>query len=139
MYFIVHGEVEVVDEHDSVLARLHDGDFFGEMALLTDNPRNATARTASFCDLYVLGRESFKQVAVRHPCSTRQSTRKRVTASRPPRCPLCLIGYASCRARSSASVWRRRVASTRASRAKILMPTRGWARTTSSKRSREMT
>jgi CRP-like cAMP-binding protein len=67
MYFIVHGEVEVVDEHDSVLARLHDGDFFGEMALLTDNPRNATARTASFCDLYVLGRESFKQVAVRHP------------------------------------------------------------------------
>jgi CRP-like cAMP-binding protein len=67
MYFIVHGEIEVVDENNSVLARLHDGDFFGEMALLTDNPRNATARTASFCDLYVLGRESFKQVAVRHP------------------------------------------------------------------------
>jgi voltage-gated potassium channel len=67
MYFIVHGEVEVVDENDGVLARLHDGDFFGEMALLTDNPRNATARTASFCDLYVLGRETFKQVAARHP------------------------------------------------------------------------
>ena len=67
MYFIVHGEIEVLDENDSVLARLHAGDFFGEMALLTDNPRNATARTASFCDLYVLGRESFKQVASRHP------------------------------------------------------------------------
>ena len=67
MYFIVHGEIEVVDENNSVLARLHDGDFFGEMALLTDNPRNATARTATFCDLYVLDRKSFKQVAVRHP------------------------------------------------------------------------
>ena len=132
MYFIVHGEVEVLDDNDGVLARLHDGDFFGEMALLTDNPRNATARTASFCDLYVLARDSFKQVAVRYPCSTHRSTK----SAKPPLDldpadralgSIADRSHASCRARNSASVWRRRLARTRAQPAKILMPTRAGA------------
>jgi len=67
MYFILHGEVEVLDEGEAVLARLHDGDFFGETALLTNHPRNASARAAAFCDLYVLDRDTFARVTKAYP------------------------------------------------------------------------
>jgi ATP-binding cassette subfamily B protein len=46
---------------------LHDGDFFGERALLTGEPRNATVRTASTCDLYSLGRAEFLTLVEREP------------------------------------------------------------------------
>lgn len=67
MYFIVRGEIEILDENDTLLARLHDGDFFGELALLTNQARNATARAVTFCDLYVLDRVTFDQVTRSHP------------------------------------------------------------------------
>jgi CRP/FNR family transcriptional regulator, cyclic AMP receptor protein len=44
MYIIVQGTVTIVREPDhQVLAELHDGDFFGELALLDELPRSATA------------------------------------------------------------------------------------------------
>ncbi len=59
-YFIRHGEVEVFDEQRSeVLARLGPGEYFGEMALLADAPRNATVRTVTDCELAVLGKHNF--------------------------------------------------------------------------------
>lgn len=67
MYFIHTGAVEIVDSGQKVLATLNPGSFFGEMALLTNNPRTATARARSFCDLYVLSRESFQHVLHRYP------------------------------------------------------------------------
>jgi CRP-like cAMP-binding protein len=46
---------------------LRDGDFFGERALLTGEPRNATVRTASACDLYSLGRAELLTLVEREP------------------------------------------------------------------------
>ena len=59
-YFIRSGEVEVADEENgSVLARLGAGEYFGEMALLSNKPRNATVRTTAPVELAVLGKRNF--------------------------------------------------------------------------------
>jgi voltage-gated potassium channel len=90
MYFIVHGAVEVLDQHGKALARLHDGDFFGEVALLTNSPRNATARAEAFCDLYVLDRATFERVAAQHPlfhASIDEKARARQSATSLPALP----------------------------------------------------
>ncbi len=59
-YFIREGSVEVVDdERGEVMATLGPGEYFGEMALLGDLPRNATVRTVSAVELAVLGKDNF--------------------------------------------------------------------------------
>lgn len=67
MYFIHKGLVEIAAADGRVLATLGPGSFFGEMALLNNSPRSATAITRDFCDLYVLSRSSFEGVLSRHP------------------------------------------------------------------------
>jgi Cyclic nucleotide-binding domain/Ion transport protein len=68
MYFIKKGFVEVVS-HDGkeIYATLKDGDFFGEIALLLKQPRNATIRSVEYCDLYSLNKESFDLVISNYP------------------------------------------------------------------------
>jgi hypothetical protein len=68
MYFIRKGFVEVMS-HDGkeVYATLRDGDFFGELALLTKLPRNANIRSVDYCDLYSLNKESFDNVISNYP------------------------------------------------------------------------
>jgi CRP-like cAMP-binding protein len=52
MYVVMSGTVEIVYEPTGrVLAELSTGDFFGEIALLTERPRSATARARSDCSL----------------------------------------------------------------------------------------
>jgi CRP-like cAMP-binding protein len=59
-YFVRRGTVEVIDGDGSrVVATLGPGDYFGEMALLGDRPRNATVRTVSDCEFAVLGKQNF--------------------------------------------------------------------------------
>jgi len=59
-YFMRDGTVEVVDEEaGSVLTTLGVGEFFGEIALLTDAPRTATVRALSPVEVAVLGKENF--------------------------------------------------------------------------------
>tara|TARA_B100001559_G_C16435516_1_gene591840 strand:- start:63 stop:545 length:483 start_codon:yes stop_codon:yes gene_type:complete len=44
MYVILYGEVEIKDpKSGNIFAGLHSGDFFGELALLDEEPRSATA------------------------------------------------------------------------------------------------
>ena len=44
MYIILHGEIEIKDpKSGNIFARLHSGDFFGELALLDEEPRSASA------------------------------------------------------------------------------------------------
>ena len=52
MYFIVAGAVEVMVPHADI--KLKSGDFFGEVALLTSQPRNADVVAVSYCELLVL-------------------------------------------------------------------------------------
>jgi voltage-gated potassium channel len=65
MYFIVEGEVEI-DLQPQPL-RLESGAFFGELALLTGAPRNATIATTRSCVLLTLDIVDFFELLGRHP------------------------------------------------------------------------
>ncbi|MBU6374492.1 MAG: cyclic nucleotide-binding domain-containing protein, partial [Bdellovibrionales bacterium] len=67
LYFIQSGQVEILGADRQKIATLSEGDFFGEMALVSDRSRRAAARSVSFCDLYVLHREAFEQVISAYP------------------------------------------------------------------------
>lgn len=52
MYIIESGSVSIVFETTrQVLTELHDGEFFGEMALLNEAPRSATASAKTHCKI----------------------------------------------------------------------------------------
>jgi voltage-gated potassium channel len=66
MYFIVAGEVEVeMADDDNV--RLSDGDFFGEIAILTGDVRNATVRACAETQLLVLKAHDLERLMDRVP------------------------------------------------------------------------
>jgi ATP-binding cassette subfamily B protein len=70
MYVIQHGQVEVVvaiDGGERRINTLTEGDFFGEMALLTGEPRTATVRTTIPTGLYTLAREDFASLLEEQP------------------------------------------------------------------------
>ena len=68
MYFLSRGSVEVVSQDGAtILNRLEAGEFFGEIALLFDEPRTASVRALEYCDLYRLERDLFRRVLARHP------------------------------------------------------------------------
>jgi putative ABC transport system ATP-binding protein len=58
-FLVSEGEVEV-DRADREVARLGPGDFFGEVALISGEPRNATVKAVDGVDTYVLGKEDFQ-------------------------------------------------------------------------------
>jgi putative ABC transport system ATP-binding protein len=61
-YLIRRGEVEVVvseDQGEQVVAGLHQGEIFGEAALLTNQPRNATVRAKGDVEVYTLDKDNF--------------------------------------------------------------------------------
>lgn len=66
MYFITRGSVEVI-ANGSVQTMLTEGDFFGEISLVLSQPRTASIRAVSFCDLYRLDREMFNRVLSHYP------------------------------------------------------------------------
>lgn len=50
MYIIERGTVEIILEPvNQVVAEIRDGEFFGELALLDESPRSATARAKTEC------------------------------------------------------------------------------------------
>jgi len=70
MYLIEWGRVEVLSKTDGrgrVLAVLGEGDFFGEMALLTGNPRSATVRAVTDVDLLALHQSDFDELVLKYP------------------------------------------------------------------------
>jgi CRP/FNR family cyclic AMP-dependent transcriptional regulator len=44
---------------EKTLATLEKGEFFGEMAILNDKPRSASAETIEVCDMLVIDRKTF--------------------------------------------------------------------------------
>lgn len=70
MFIIQSGEVaisKVVDNNEVTLAVLHKGDMFGEMALLENKPRSATAIAHSDCTLMVVNRQNFDHMVTTQP------------------------------------------------------------------------
>lgn len=64
LFIIERGAVVVEHARSGVtlpVARLSAGEFFGEMGLMTGEPRTATVRADTACELLVLGKESFQE------------------------------------------------------------------------------
>ena len=71
LFIIVSGEVKISlpsDEGDeAILATLHDGDAFGELALLDGAPRSATAAALVPTETVVLPRDRFRELIATSP------------------------------------------------------------------------
>lgn len=70
MFIIQSGEVtisKVVDENEVILTVLQKGDMFGEMALIENKPRSASAIAHSDCRLMVVNRSNFNQMVSTQP------------------------------------------------------------------------
>ncbi len=66
LFGVLHGELRVLADQ-AVVARLGAGDFFGEMSLLTGEPRAATVVAGSPCELVVVGHDALQQAFQAHP------------------------------------------------------------------------
>lgn len=63
MYILQSGKVKITKKIRGVektLATLEKGEFFGEMAILNDKPRSATAETVEDSDMLVIDRKTFE-------------------------------------------------------------------------------
>ncbi|MCZ8156885.1 MAG: cyclic nucleotide-binding domain-containing protein [Leptospira sp.] len=71
MYIILQGNVEIyftVNNSQTRLAIMKPGDFFGEMALFSSNPRSATARTITAADLATIeSKQQLENFLVKNP------------------------------------------------------------------------
>ena len=70
LYMIVDGEAEVrvsVDGFSKKVATLRAGDYFGEMGLMTGEPRTATVIAKTDIKCYRLGKEIFEKILRRRP------------------------------------------------------------------------
>lgn len=61
MYIILNGLVEIANESGHVLGYLSAGDFFGEMALVTDSVRTASARAVTRTELIHIPKNAFHE------------------------------------------------------------------------------
>jgi CRP/FNR family cyclic AMP-dependent transcriptional regulator len=62
MYIIQSGKVKIskrIRGVEKTLATLEKGEFFGEMAILNDKPRSATAETLEDCEMLSIDRKTF--------------------------------------------------------------------------------
>ncbi len=71
LYIIKTGAVQIYkmlgSGQEKTLAMLHEQAFFGEMSLLDDSPRSASARAAEDSTLLAVDKESFKEVVNEYP------------------------------------------------------------------------
>ncbi|MCI0397510.1 MAG: Crp/Fnr family transcriptional regulator [Chloroflexi bacterium] len=71
LYIITHGKVKISystpDGQEAVLAILGNGDFFGELALLDDSPRSATAEAIEPTETLTLHRDEFMNYIDNNP------------------------------------------------------------------------
>ena len=71
LFFILSGNVSII-KHISAnktkeIAALKSGDFFGEMALLEELPRSATAKTTEATEVYLIYKSNFDELLSSNP------------------------------------------------------------------------
>jgi NADH:quinone reductase (non-electrogenic) len=88
MYVIEEGECEACREHQDeqeVLATLGRGEYFGEMALLSDRTRNATIRAHTATNILIIPKADFNNLRLSVPAFgnvfTELANRRGVAAS----------------------------------------------------------
>ncbi|HET6266438.1 MAG TPA: cyclic nucleotide-binding domain-containing protein [Acidobacteriota bacterium] len=71
LFVVVMGEVRVLTKdkknREVVLANLGEGEFFGEISLLTSKPRTATIITNTDSELLELTRKDYEKISADHP------------------------------------------------------------------------
>lgn len=67
MFIISHGTVDVLLPTGERVVTLHDGQIFGEIALLKETTRTANIESQTYCDLYKLTKKNFNDIVVRYP------------------------------------------------------------------------
>jgi CRP/FNR family transcriptional regulator len=70
LYIIKKGSVKIsklISGKETILAVLKSGDIFGEMALLDNRPRSATAIAAEDCELAAINRQNFDKLVIEQP------------------------------------------------------------------------
>jgi len=66
-FFVIESGQALVTVDGHERATLGPGDYFGEMALLSDQPRNATVRSLTPCVCLSLARDLFDRLLTREP------------------------------------------------------------------------
>lgn len=71
MYIIINGCVEIIEKDkkrkNRTLAKLQEGSFFGDLALLDESPRSASAIATEDCDIIGFFRPDFLDLLYRKP------------------------------------------------------------------------
>ena len=80
LYIVCRGALEAVGAADERLGIVREGECFGEMALLLNQPRNATVRAVAHCDLLVLDAEDFRRIIADFPQA--EADLRQIAASR---------------------------------------------------------
>ena len=79
LYFILQGCVKIFlsDENgkEVILAQLRGGEYFGEMALIDEQPRSASVMTVEDSELCTLSKQAFQQCLEQYPEIARQIMR----------------------------------------------------------------
>jgi len=66
MYIIKRGKVQVLRDY-SIIAVLSDNAFFGEMALVSEEPRNATVKAVEETEALVISKPDFRELLENKP------------------------------------------------------------------------
>ena len=77
---VCRGALEAVGAAGERLGTVKEGECFGEMALLLGQPRSATVRAVSHCDLLVLDAEDFRRIIADFPQA--EADLRQIAASR---------------------------------------------------------
>lgn len=73
LYIIKNGKIQIFHpapgegEMPEKVAEINDLGFFGEMALITDEPRNASAKTLMDSEVFILSKPDFKNLLESNP------------------------------------------------------------------------
>jgi small-conductance mechanosensitive channel/CRP-like cAMP-binding protein len=69
MFIVTKGQTKVVikgpNRSEVLVANKASGDFFGEMCLLTGDPRSATVRAADDCEVIVIDKQAFSEILLK--------------------------------------------------------------------------
>lgn len=85
LYIIAHGSVDIFINPEEKIATLHDGQIFGEVALLRETTRTTNVQAQGYCDFYKLTAVKFKEIIKRHPqllTNIELNTKRRATDRR---------------------------------------------------------